>query len=128
MHFLIAQATAAPIPTGELWETAKGVMLTVCTAGIIWTSRTVFLMRDGLRDLRTIVVGEKGDNGIRGKVKDNSNRLDLIEERNLKIDTVAAAAIAAGQHYDGPERREFVRRVQDAISDIAIKAKKKGEL
>lgn len=109
MTLLLQVATQT---TFEGWEIAKGVMLTLTTAGVVWTARTVFGLRDDLRDLKITVIGSDGTNGIASKVKRNTARLDAIEARNLAIDAVVELE---RKQYEGPNQRRTVRRLRDHL-------------
>lgn len=105
--FLLMLQTIAG--SSESWEVAKSVMLALITIASLWTARTVFTLRDAVRDLSTTVVGV---DGLNAKMKMVEMRLGKIEERNLKIDAIAQLE---REQYDGPERREAIRRMRDHL-------------
>lgn len=86
------------------WELAKGVMLSLTTIGVGWTARTVFTLRDDVRDLKKSV-GLNG-NGLIAQANRNTARLDAINERHVAVDAIAA-------EYGGPERRHPPNRRRD---------------
>lgn len=113
-----------PIDIAPLWDIAKGVMLTLTTAGVGWTARTVFVIRDDMRDLKTDVHGRDGTNGIKSMVKQLITRVDAIEDRNLVIDAVAEAE---KEEYTGDERRHGLRSVRELIrSEVASLIRPRG--
>lgn len=111
-EILTALQAAAPSVTAEGWETAKGVMLTLSTAATMWIARTLFTLRDAVRDLKKTVIGADGQNGLNSKIKNVEERVDSIENRNREIDAVARAE---KEQYDGPERRQNPRRLRDTL-------------
>lgn len=82
-------------PISAIWELVKGVMLTVTTAGVGWTAKTVFTLRDDVRDLKK-AVGTDGKNGLISQANSNTARLDLIDERHLQEDTVTEIELELG--------------------------------
>lgn len=98
--------------SAESWETAKGVMMTISTAATMWIVRTLFHLRDAVRDLKSTVIGADGRNGLNSKIRKAEARLDEIEDRNREIDAVARAEQA---QYEGPERRKHPRRMRDSL-------------
>lgn len=110
MNDIYAVIQAATV-SAEGWETAKGVMLTLSTAATMWIARTLFTLRDAVRDLKT-AVGTDGGNGVISKVKQHALRLDAIEDRNLAIDAIAEKE---AREYQGPERRQSARRLRDQL-------------
>lgn len=106
--FAAIQATSV---SDEGWETAKGVMLTISTAATMWIGKTLFAMRDDVRDLKR-TVGTDGKNGVLKVVEGIATRVQHIEERHAAIDAVAEAE---RDGYEGPERRYHTRRMRDAL-------------
>lgn len=100
---------AANVPT-ELWELAKGVMLSLVTLGTGYLVRSVRKMEFHVRELQIDVRGIDGTNGLKGTQKEHNQRLEKIEERNERIDAVTEYE---KQHYTGPERRQAHRRLRD---------------
>lgn len=98
----------AAVPS-EGWEILKSGMLAATTAGVAWTARTVFYLRDDVRDLKA-AVGTDGKNGLKKTADDLHGRLGKIEARHARIDAVAEAE---RDSYEGPERRRSVRRLRD---------------
>lgn len=93
------------------WEVAKSVMITITCAGILWMCKTLFTVRDDVRDLKRDWKGEDGTNGAKSQLADHDQRLDDIERRNLRIDAVEQ------ELYDGPNRRRQARRLTDIIRE-----------
>lgn len=91
-----------------LWEVVKGVMLTLTTAGVGWTAKTVFTLRDDVRDLKK-TVGENG-NGLVALAANNARRLDDIDDRHLRVDTATAIERELAEEKYG-------RRYRDKITD-----------
>lgn len=106
-NLILAIQTAVP---AEGWEMAKGVMMALTTLGVGWTAKTVFFLRDDVRDLKR-TVGTDGSNGLKTAVASLSDRLGRIEDRNSRIDAVAEAE---RRQYPGPERRRELRRLRDS--------------
>ena len=107
--FAALQATTV---SAEGWETAKGVMMTISTAATMWIVRTLFHLRDAVRDLKSTVIGADGRNGLNSKIRKAEARLDAIEDRNIALDTIAELEKA---EYRGPERRKRPRRHRDKL-------------
>ncbi len=105
---VVAQTTPA---VSMSWDAFTGILLSLTTLGVLWTARTVFSLRDDVRDLKG-EVGLDGKNGLKKKYTDIFDRLNNIESRNNKIDAIAAAE---RQQYDGVERREEARRLRDTL-------------
>lgn len=55
--------------------------------------------------------GVDGQNGAKGDIKEIRAELAQIQTRNRKMD-ILAAAFEEQQRYEGPERREVLRRIQ----------------
>ena len=56
--------------------------------------------------------GTDGQNGAKGAIKEIRQQLAAIEERNKKMD-ILAALYEQERDYKGPERREHLRRLKD---------------
>ena len=105
--FTVALALLVSVPpsAGEFsgfWEIAKGVLLFTITSLLALLARDNRFVRDKVIDHDTAIYGKNGENGLKRGLKDVTNRVDLIEDRNTAIDAVAAAEKA---EYRGPERR-----------------------
>jgi hypothetical protein len=98
----------------QSWEVAKGVMATLSTAGILWACKTLFKVRDDVRDLKYDVSGKDGDNGIKSLVKNLDKRVEVLEDHKIMLDAVEDAERA---QYQGDERRHGARRLRDIIRD-----------
>ena len=92
------------------WEVAKGVMLTLTTAGVMWSARTLLSVRDRVRDLSSVVMGRDGSNGLKSASKDHEERIQIIEERHSNLDAIAEFEKA---QHPGPDRRHENRRLRD---------------
>ncbi len=93
--------------TAGAWELAKGIMLTLTTAGVLFTVKTIFGLRDALRELTVIVCGSDGQNGLRSSVRHHTERLDTIENRNRELDAISKRE---RELYTGPEKRHQASR------------------
>lgn len=71
----------------------------------------------GVRDLTHEVKGVDGLNGIKGLVKQHDVEIKAIHKRNQQMDILAAIYQRELDGYDGPERRQSVRRLKDAIKE-----------
>lgn len=114
---------AEPHAVAPIWEVAKGVMMTLVTGGVWWIARTVFALRDDMRDIKHEVCDPK--TGLKALVARNDARIGLIEDRNLVIDAVAKLE---KEEYDGDERRHGLRSVQAMIRnevDAALREQEK---
>lgn len=100
----------SPSPT-QIWQ---NVMLTLIAAGVLWIARTVFFVRDEVRDLKHEVVGRDGQNGIKSAVRRLTDRVDDLEDWRTALDAVAEAERA---QYHGEERRQNARRLRDRVLD-----------
>lgn len=76
-------------------------------------------MDDLLTGINYEIRGVTGENGMRQAMKDIKIAIELIQVRNRKMDIKAAVFEKMLKHtnYDGPERREVIRRVQDLLED-----------
>lgn len=97
------------------WELTKGVMLTLSTAGVLWTARTVFFLRDDVRDLKKDVGGADGTNGVKSEVRALIRRIDSVEKRNDRQDL---AEEIERENYQGEDRRQAARRLKDKLREI----------
>lgn len=121
MAFLVhLQSGGASIQFAPAWELTKGIMLTLSTAGILWTSRTVFFLRDDVRDLKKDVGGADGKNGVKSDVRTLGRRVDEIERRNDRQD-VADEFDREG--YQGEDRRVRARRLRDQLKELDDKGR-----
>lgn len=107
----IFAAIQAVTTSGEGWRLVQGVMMTLTTLGVGWTAKTVFHLRDDVRELKSCV-GTDGKNGLQTAVAEINSRVRHIEERHAAIDAVAEAE---RNGYEGPERRYQVRRQRDSL-------------
>jgi hypothetical protein len=108
----VLQATTST-ELAPLWETVKGIMLTLTTGGVLWIARTVFVVRDQVRELIIEIRGIDGKNGVKSSVADHEERIGVIEDRNNALDAVAEAERAG---YHGEERRhQAVRQLLEII-------------
>ncbi len=82
-------------------------MLTLTTAGVLFTVKTIFGLRDEVRTLTAIVCGPDGGNGLRSDVRRNNLRLDSIENRNRELDAISKRE---RELYTGPEKRQQTSR------------------
>lgn len=55
-----------------------------------WAIRTLHVVQLDLRSLRVVLIGEKGDNGINSKVKEQTRTIELHGERLAHHDTQIA--------------------------------------
>lgn len=99
-----------PVPVPEVWEVAKGVMLSLSTLGVGYLVRTIRSVELRMREIEIVVSGVDGKNGLRSAARDHHRRLERIEERNDRIDAVAEYE---KHNYQGPERRQTSRRLRD---------------
>lgn len=70
-------------------------MQALTVMGVGWVAKATFNMRDDVRDMKK-AVGMDG-NGLIAKAADNTRRLDLIDDRHLKEDTVTEIEIELSQ-------------------------------
>lgn len=103
-----------PPDLSPLWEIAKGVMLTACTALLTWIAKTLQQVLRTLIDHGHILVGVDGNNGLKSDVKLLTRRVDAIEDRNIAIDAVTE--VERHQH-GGPDRRIGPRRMRDVVHE-----------
>lgn len=113
LALLAAVPDASGAPPG-IWEILKGTMLFVITGSVGIICRLLWGMRDMVRDHETAIYGHNGEeNGLKRGLKEVTNRVDLIEDRNTGIDAVAAAEKA---EYRGPERRHAaLQKIVDMV-------------
>lgn len=113
MVLLPVYQTATVADLAPLWEILKAVMLSITTMAALWTARTVFVVRDTVREVVIELRGVDGKNGLKSKVGDHETRLGKIEDRNLVLDALTEAE--RGQ-YTGKERRhEPLRKLLEMI-------------
>ncbi len=105
---ILAQTTPA---VSMSWDAFTGILLSLTTLGVLWTARTVFSLRDNVRDLMG-EVGIDGKNGLKRKYADIDCRLSNIESRNDRIDAIVANE---RDQWKGDERREDLRRERDSL-------------
>lgn len=106
---LLLQTAALP---SEGWPLVQGIMVTLTTIGVAWIARTVFCLRDDVRDLKNTVGTDGNSDGLKWQVADIDKRLRAMERRNIELDAVAEAE---RQQYQGPERRWTARRLRDHL-------------
>lgn len=106
--------TVTPPEAALFWEVVKAVMLTITTGGVLWIARTIVLMKDEVRDLKHIVIGVDGKNGLRSTVTALKSDVDFLNDRNTALDAVAEAE---RRSHAGPDRR-INSRLRDEILDV----------
>lgn len=109
---LLAILQAAPPDPAPTWQLYMSGVATLGAAAALWTARTVFFVRDEVRDLKRDVSGPNGENGIKSDVKKLTERVDDLEDWQLALEAVARAE---REQYHGEERRQRSRRLRDMV-------------
>jgi len=66
-------------PAQSAWELAKGVMLTLTTAGVMGMLHLMLRMRDDVRDLKREVGTGIGGDGLKAASNDHEERIQDLE-------------------------------------------------
>lgn len=119
----LAAVTGTSIELGPLWEIAKGVMLFSCTALLSWCAKTLREVLRTLIDHQHILVGVDGTNGLRSQVRENTEDIEQIRERNWRIDAVTEAERL---QHSGPDRRAGPRRMRDVAHEALDEQARRG--
>lgn len=101
---------AAPSPEiVTIWQVWQSVLLTLITAGVLWIARTVFLVRDAVRDLKhgMLMLTE-----LRTDVRKLSRRVGRLEDFRIALEAVAEAE---REQHPGEDRRQGNRRLRDRV-------------
>jgi hypothetical protein len=101
-----------PSVSASSWEVVKGVLLTLCTAGIIAALRLLWLMRDAIQKLTHVVFGAAGNNGLFTLSTLHDLRLDALEEWRTKLNAISEIE---RELWEGPDRRRYIRRLRDRL-------------
>ena len=111
------------VPLG--WEIGKAVLLFAITGLLGFAVRLLWSMRDKVVDHEQAIYGKNGENGLKRGLKAVTDRVDLIEDRNLAIDAVADAE---RDGYHGPERRHAaLHQIVEMVADeIRAREREKG--
>lgn len=70
-----------------------------------------------VRELKFEIKGVDGQNGMKALLREHSSEIEAIHVRNRKADILAAIYERELKNYQGPERRESIRRARDLIDD-----------
>lgn len=114
MPALIQLAATAGGDLTPLWDAAKAIGGTVFVTASLWTARTVFVIRDDVREMKQELFGRDGTNGMRSVVRKSAERLDLIDARHIAMDAVAEAE---RDLYEGDDKRHRPRRLADHLRE-----------
>lgn len=113
-----------PEAVPSIWELTKGLMLFVITGSVGFAVKLLWSVRDLVKDHETAIYGREGQNGLKRGLKQVTDRVDLIEDRNTAIDAVAAAEKA---QYTGEERRHAAVRQLAEIVKQEMQADRRKE-
>lgn len=108
MFLLMQSGTLTEHP---LWEVFKGILLFATTAMMTWSATTLRQVLKSQQKHDIMLVGIDGENGLRQAVRHHEERLDAIEQRNQRIDTIVAEQ--ERERWPHPERRHHTRRAVD---------------
>jgi hypothetical protein len=108
-----------PAPGLAFWEITKGVLLTLCTVGILAALRLLWKMRDAIQKLTHVVFGTEGKNGLFASAALYDLRLDSLEGWRTRLDAVSEIE---HELWEGAERRHRIRRLRDRVmTDVPLK-------
>lgn len=116
LAFIPAEAT---VVSPFWWEIVKGVLLFAITGFAGFIARGFLNLNKLVVNHEEAIYGRDGQNGLKRGLKDVTDRIDLIEDRNTAIDAVAEAERA--QHH-GPERRHAA--LHQIVEMVAAELKK----
>lgn len=106
---------AIPPDAGDLWQIWQSVLLTLITASALWTARTVFLVRDAVRDaVRDLKHGMALLSEVQTDLRGLRRRVGKLEDFRIALEAVTEAE---REQYPGEDRRHGSRRLRDRVLD-----------
>lgn len=104
----------APSPeSATMWQIWQSVLLTLITASALWTARTVFLVRDAVRDaVRDLRHGMALLSEVQTDLRGLRRRVGKLEDFRIALEAVAEAE---REQHPGEDRRQGVRRLRDRV-------------
>lgn len=103
------------LDANETWEITKGLLLAASTGLLGWCAMMLRQVLIQQTKVNHFLFGVEGDNGLRAIVKQLREDMDVVLERNLRIDSVVEAE--ERRQYHGPDRRAGARRLRDVVHD-----------